>query len=1218
MKKLLLLTLILFFIKVTINAQSCANYSVTRNTGITYTSFATTANPIPFWRNQLNNQNDDNRSDAIPIGFDFWYLGQRYTTVNVSINGFIDFSSTIYDGNAGLPVNSAAGVAACGTAFSYREQGQVLYNVPCGSGVAPNSYDGTYWAVAAMYCDLWTGSGGANAVGNSIKYITTGAAPNRVLTVEYIGMDDYANPVFNYSFQIKLYESTGIIDIVYGNMLPAVGVPTPYSCGINGRIFTNPPTADEMLVQQANNSGTFNNTNPGLRTAMPESNSKLTFTPVVPANPILPVTFSAVGNTTMTLNWTDWATNELAYVVYSSTDNVNFSFAAQLPANATSYTANNLYGSVYYWKVYAVTEGCLSTPALGTQATLPAGTFISIKTGVWSDPTTWSALAVPTNGDNVIINNTHTVTIDGNYGCTNLQVGNGISGTLLLGNDATNRSFTLIGDLTVTNVGTFTSNPAFTATHTITSTGNITNNGTINFRSTATSLTNILFTKAANQTISGTGTTHQYNTIAINMGSSINNTLEVTATNFAAPTDFLTMINGTFKFSVPTNAITLNIFSTAITIPNTCGIWMNSPNSTMIALSSLTFKGDLTLSNGKFKIGNVANESLISNGAKLTITNGDMEVAGRLTRPSYVAITRFNMSGGTLTLNTIGSNDATPATGTVAAYPFMIDAPGSSFNMTGGKIIIRNAGTGSGLTKAGYCNLNCNPYVFSGGSLQIGDASTIASQQMQINTDNSIANLVVDNSSANIAANMPKALQATNLIVTKDVWIKGSCSLLSQSKNLTIGGNFTNDGIYSAGTNTFTFNGSAAQQMLGATATLTLNNLTINNTLGDVTIATTAQLVNIGATLSFMSGKLILGTNRIAITGALPITGFNASRYIVTNGTNLTGLSAGFVRFLNLGTTVKDIPIGVSTSEYTPVLNFSNAGTVDNFNFRVFPNVYQNGTSGTIKTLCVNRTWEITESIAGGSNVNMTLQWNGTNELAGFNNTDCGISHYGPTWDVSGNISAATGGGPYLQYRNNITVFSPFAIASRSFPLPINLLKFNGEEKTNSNYLYWETATETNNNYFNLEHSLDGLGFENIAKINGAGTSETSISYNFDHENPQNVINYYRLKQTDYDGKYSYSSIIAIDNTTNEKSNQISVYPNPTKNILNISIDAQNKCDINIELINSLGQIIQTKTIAIDKGSNTKQIDIKEVSAGAYQLKITINGVVTYKKIIVE
>ena len=142
--------------------------------------------------------------------------------------------------------------------------------------------------------------------------------------------------------------------------------------------------------------------------------------------------------------------------------------------------------------------------------------------------------------------------------------------------------------------------------------------------------------------------------------------------------------------------------------------------------------------------------------------------------------------------------------------------------------------------------------------------------------------------------------------------------------------------------------------------------------------------------------------------------------------------------------------------------------------------------------------------------------------------------------------------------------------------------------------------------------------FENITKINGAGTSDINISYNYNHENPEETVNYYRLKQTDYDGKYTYSSIIAIDNTDIEKSNKIFVYPNPTKNIINIKIDTQNKGIITIALLNELGESIIYKSIEVEKGTNTTQLDIKDVAAGMYELKTTINGVITYKKIIIQ
>lgn len=82
MKKNLSL-IILCIISLNLNSQSIANYAVTRTTGIAYSSISTTGNVITYWRNQTVNQNDDNRSNPVPIGFDFWYNSKRYTTVSI-------------------------------------------------------------------------------------------------------------------------------------------------------------------------------------------------------------------------------------------------------------------------------------------------------------------------------------------------------------------------------------------------------------------------------------------------------------------------------------------------------------------------------------------------------------------------------------------------------------------------------------------------------------------------------------------------------------------------------------------------------------------------------------------------------------------------------------------------------------------------------------------------------------------------------------------------------------------------------------------------------------------------------------------------------------------------------------------------------------------------------------------------------------------------------
>ena len=813
--------LALFFnITVALFAQSCANYSVTRTTGITYSSMGSTGNVVPYWLGQVVNQNDDNRSAPIPLGFDFWYLGTRYTTVNIAINGFLDFSPTTYDGNYPLsdPNPAPPSYVNCAGYTSYRENGSAFLRVPCASAAPPVSYGGTYIALAAMYCDLWVNNG-TNAVANSIKYKTTGTAPNRVFTAEYFDMDDFTGGApADYNFQVKIYETTGIIEYVYGTMTSGGATPS-YACGINGSIL-NPITAATLLSQQADNSGTFGPTVTALHTALPTSNSKIAFSPACSVSPGGPLTFTAIGNTSMTLNWTDASTTELGYVIYMSTDGINYSFYKQTAANVTSYAASSLYGTTYYWKVYAVSEGCLSGPITGTQATLPAGNFISITTGNWSNGSTWLAGTVPTAGDNVIIDNGHTVTMDGSYSCSNLTVGQGTSGTLLLGNDATNRTIAVLGDIKVNAGASLTTNPGFSATHTMTVSGNVTNNGTIDMRPTATALTNIVFNKNGNQTISGTATTNNYNTININMGSSVSNTLEVTASNFSAPTNFLTMTNGTFKFSVPTNAVTLNVFSVATTIPATCALWMNSPNSTMYAHSTLNFQGGLTCSSGVINVGDNADETLMSNGALLNLTGGTINVSGRLDRPSFVAVTNVNISGGTLNLNTVGSTSTTSA-------PFMMDVAGSSFFMSGGSIVIRNEG-GSGATHLGYINTGASSnYSVTGGTLQIGNAATSATQIMQINTNIPVGNLSIE------STNSPTGMLVTNpLTVVQNVNTKVNGTFNANNLNITVGGNWINDGTYTTGNNTVTFNGTGT--LSGASVTTAnsgFNNVVITGTL---------------------------------------------------------------------------------------------------------------------------------------------------------------------------------------------------------------------------------------------------------------------------------------------------------------------------------------------------------------------------------------------------
>nr|WP_299202901.1 hypothetical protein [uncultured Brumimicrobium sp.] len=102
-------------------------------------------------------------------------------------------------------------------------------------------------------------------------------------------------------------------------------------------------------------------------------------------------------------------------------------------------------------------------------------------------------------------------------------------------------------------------------------------------------------------------------------------------------------------------------------------------------------------------------------------------------------------------------------------------------------------------------------------------------------------------------------------------------------------------------------------------------------------------------------------------------------------------------------------------------------------------------------------------------------------------------------------------------------------------PLPVDLTAFNGQNKQGMNLLTWETATETNNDYFSIAHSSDGFSWQEIDKVSGAGNSTEVKNYSLEHRNFPSAINYYRLTQVDFDGKREVFPIISIDNLKNRK-----------------------------------------------------------------------------------
>lgn len=829
------------------SAQSVANYAVTRSTGITYSSIVNTGTPCNSWRYIGGFQQDDNRSNPIEIGFDFWYNGVRYTEVNISTNGYIDFSTSA---NNGGPTTAAYGY----------DNSQ--YTNPTG----------TLNAIAPFYDDQTT-QGAVDPLGNSIRTLLTGTAPNRVMTIEWIDMAVYLNTTPSLNYQVKIYESTGLVQFLYGTMTLGTANFT-YTCGINAATQSNVATAAQLKCQQTANTAAFNNGEVNNLTTLPASNSRIAFTPPVPANPTAgTLTFSNVQAAQMTLNWPNWASNEVGYVIYSSTDNVNFEFETQTAANATSATITGLYsGTTYYWRVYAVTEGCLSSPLTGTRATLPGTTFTSVTSGNWGNASTWNTGTVPTVSDNVIIASAHMVTINTNAVCHNLTVGQGGAAVLQIGNNNFARSLTVDGAITVNPNATLRVNTLSNTTHTMNCYGNITNYGTFDMQPDGNSKCNVSFLHPySTQTVSGTGTTFRFNNITVNKSAGASKAVIVSSSVFTAAAGFLTLNEGTFKLAT-TGAVNVTPYNANATLDYGSKLWISSNTATVNMNGSLDLFGDLVVSGGTVNIGNAANLGINSNGGQLVISGGTVNVAGRYDRPNTTCISRFTISGGTLVLNTMGSTSTTNA-------PFMMDIPGSQFTQSGGTIIIRREG-GTGAQDLGFVATGGNINSVTGGVLQIGDASTPVGQTMTINTVSPVGNLRV--ASANATAKL-----ATNpLTVYSDVQLQAG-TFNANNLNVTLGGNWTNTGgTYTPGTNTTTFSGTAAQTISRTSGAETFNHLVFMNA-GVKTAASNFNCqnlaVNAGATLSAGSPGYTIGVKGNWSNNGTFVAGTDG--FVICNGT---------------------------------------------------------------------------------------------------------------------------------------------------------------------------------------------------------------------------------------------------------------------------------------------------------------------------------------------
>ena len=185
---------------------------------------------------------------------------------------------------------------------------------------------------------------------------------------------------------------------------------------------------------------------------------------------------------------------------------------------------------------------------------------------------------------------------------------------------------------------------------------------------------------------------------------------------------------------------------------------------------------------------------------------------------------------------------------------------------------------------------------------------------------------------------------------------------------------------------------------------------------------------------------------------------------------------------------------------------------------------------------------------------------------------------------------------------SNLTLYALWGEATK---FPIELVEFRNDCADQGIGLRWTTATETYNEYFTLSRSENGVDFYEIARIAGAGTANDYLTYTYtDLTAEKEILYYYRLTQTDFDGtSANMGTITALCEKGTEKATELRIYPNPTRDILNVEVYNTASAEIEFVLYAATGMEVRHYTEAVAEGKHTCVLHLNNLTPGVYYLQ---------------
>lgn len=205
-------------------------------------------------------------------------------------------------------------------------------------------------------------------------------------------------------------------------------------------------------------------------------------------------------------------------------------------------------------------------------------------------------------------------------------------------------------------------------------------------------------------------------------------------------------------------------------------------------------------------------------------------------------------------------------------------------------------------------------------------------------------------------------------------------------------------------------------------------------------------------------------------------------------------------------------------------------------------------------------------------------------------------------------------GSPVVPVDCNTNGIKDWRDNTKAHILPVVMVNFTATASKGGNAveLNWTTATEVNNSHFEVQRSIDGKEFTNLELVKGAGTSFTSKSYTYTDNSPYLAgVNYYRLRQVDFNGEFSFSEVKTID--LSKSNGSVVISPNPFYNTFEVVINNREYTGADVNVVNMAGQSVFTGSIQCQ---NSLKIDLSNFSAGVYFVTVNTGSETFTEKII--